>query len=178
MRSESARPSRLRPGSSHRWRRNEPRRRRILWKPRRTSRSPPNASPPSAEIQHFNPLQASSFLIALTLLLTAAVAQAAGFRRHDQKKLSSDCPQLVVAGARANGRKRGISPVRVRPDGRPLTEPSAGAQLGGGNGLHGYDLGASPRILATTLAPGCFRENNEQWSRNRDHPDNAGPPAA
>ena len=32
------------------------------------------------KIRHLNPLQVSSFLIALTLLLTAAVAQAAGFR--------------------------------------------------------------------------------------------------
>ena len=32
------------------------------------------------KIRHLHPLQVSSFLIALILLLTAAVAQAAGFR--------------------------------------------------------------------------------------------------
>jgi hypothetical protein len=47
-RSKSGRPPRLSPGCSLRSTKNDPRRRRmILWKPRRTSRSPPNASLPS-----------------------------------------------------------------------------------------------------------------------------------
>jgi hypothetical protein len=47
MRSESGQPPRLRPDCSPKSRKNEPRRRRMSWKWRRTSRSSPNASPPS-----------------------------------------------------------------------------------------------------------------------------------